>query len=301
VLRSATLVALLVLLHTGRALAQSDAEEAQRHMTAGVRAYDEQHFDVALGELRQSLANVSSPNTRLWVARTLRQLGRTPEALSEYRRTIRESLDRADPRYEQTRETASAELMTLEPAVGQLQLEPPRVPHGARVIVAGRELSEDDAIVPIAVTPGSVPIAIRAADGHAIYEATLSIASGERQRVRWRGETVETSTGHPLTAVSWLTVGIGATALAASGVFALMAQGEFDELRMVCLPPVANGCTPDRLSLGRSLEVATNAALIGGGAVLALGVVLVVIDRVTAGRSHAIARHIDARGLTIVF
>ncbi len=82
---------------------------AQDHYTAGRESYRQGLFGRALEEFERSLAMAPSPNTRLYIARSLRELGRLQEAAEQYRTTMREAEERGG-KYVEARDAAELEL-----------------------------------------------------------------------------------------------------------------------------------------------------------------------------------------------
>ena len=112
--------------------AQDSVYFAQQHYAQGKKLYLEKEYATALQSFSRSLAVYASPNTRLYAARCLRELGRPAEALVEYERTAREARERAaqDPRYVDTVAAAVLEGNPLRPRVGRIVLALPRIPPG---------------------------------------------------------------------------------------------------------------------------------------------------------------------------
>src|SRR4051794_11034742 len=74
---------------------------AQKTYEAGTKLYDSKHFDEALAAFRASYQIVASPNSRLMIARCLRDLGRNAEAYREYD-AVSEQAGRSGDRYRTT-------------------------------------------------------------------------------------------------------------------------------------------------------------------------------------------------------
>lgn len=89
------------------------AQAAQELYTAGRESYRIALYGRALEEFERSNALAPSPNARLYIARSLRELGRWSEAADQYRTTIREAEERG-PKYTPTREAAEIELRDVE-------------------------------------------------------------------------------------------------------------------------------------------------------------------------------------------
>jgi tetratricopeptide (TPR) repeat protein len=89
--------------------------DAEARFFAGQKLYEGKQYEQALVELRASHAATPSPNSRLYIARCLRELGRTAEAASEYAQAVLEAAERfgADAKYEGTLKAAAAERAAL--------------------------------------------------------------------------------------------------------------------------------------------------------------------------------------------
>lgn len=91
----------------------SSPSAAQDHYTAGRESYRLGLYGRALEEFERSLAMSPSPNTRLYIARSLRELGRWAEANDQYAATVREAEQRGG-RYLATRDAATLELADVK-------------------------------------------------------------------------------------------------------------------------------------------------------------------------------------------
>src|SRR5271155_1392299 len=77
-------------------------------------------YDKALADFRASLDIVASPNTRLLIARCLRDEGKLVAAYVEFERTLVEAkeLVGVDPRYGRAIDGAQDDLKAIEPQIG---------------------------------------------------------------------------------------------------------------------------------------------------------------------------------------
>jgi hypothetical protein len=164
--------------------AQSNEDVAQQRYERGVEHYRAHRFDDALNEFRASLELYASPNTRLYIARCLLGLDRLPEATMEFERVVGEAGERAnsEPRYAPTRDTARAELASVERRVARVSVVVTGAPSGTRVRVAGREIPPAALGLPVVVVPGRVAVEIDA-PGRAPIERLVSVAAGGRASV----------------------------------------------------------------------------------------------------------------------
>lgn len=283
-----------------RAAAQDNAAFAQQRYQRGVELYDARDFERALTEFRASLQLYASPNTRLYEARSLRALGRLPEAIAVYERAAREASDRAqlDPRYAATRDAAQNELGAVLPGVGRLTLAVPDIPANARVTVGGREIPVAGLGVPMPVMPGRVEVVVEA-EGYETARGTAEVAAAGEAQLTVRLHRTPTLEGHtetpwptgprpvvpppprrsPLRTASWVGFGVGAAGFVAFGVFALMASGRYDDLNTRCGGMPCPESERDAVDGGRTLQTLTNVSLGVGLVGAAAGAVLFVLGR----------------------
>jgi hypothetical protein len=280
------------------AAAQDNTAFAQQRFTRGSALYDAHDYAHALDEFRASIELYGSPNTRLYLARCLRELGRLDEAVPEFERAMREAGDRArlDPRYVQTRDAAQAELLPVEARVGRLTLTIPEVPEGAVIRVNHRTVPVAALGIAMPVMPGAVTITIEAS-GYEPEERRTDVAAGReatvgvvlRRRPQSEGVTevgalrrpdgVVRPRGGPRRSLAWIGVGVGATGLAAFAGFYVLANSRYDDLAARC---AAGGCATiaqSDVDGGRTYQVLTNVALGIGIAGAAAAVTLFVVGR----------------------
>ncbi len=102
--------------------AQADDDEAvmlqaRAEYRQGLELYDSRRYEDALEQFRASYKDFPSPNSLLYVARCLRSIGRTHEAIAAFENTIRAADARAklESRYADTLQSARRELAVLKP------------------------------------------------------------------------------------------------------------------------------------------------------------------------------------------
>ena len=102
--------------------AQADDDEAvmlqaRTEYRQGLELYDARRYEDALEQFRASHKDFPSPNSLLYVARCLRSIGRTNEAIAAYETTVRAADERAkhESRYADTLGAARRELAVLKP------------------------------------------------------------------------------------------------------------------------------------------------------------------------------------------
>jgi len=295
------LLAVSLSLAAASASAQDNAAFAQQRYARGTALYEAHDYTHALDEFRASLELYGSPNTRLYAARTLRELGRHDEAVSEYERAMREAADRAstDPRYVATRDAAHAEMVALEPRVGRVIITLEDAPAHVVVRVNTREVPAAGLGVPMPVLPGRVEVTVQAR-GFSPDRRELELVAGQQASVTFPrmqrrttldgvDETAPGEAGAPglvptprrggvPRAVPWVVLGVGAAGLGAFAVLGSMASSRFDELETRC-----GGRCPDgeqgAVDSGRTLETMANVALGVGIAGVVTGAILMAVRR----------------------
>lgn len=165
------------------AVAPASADDSAATFAAGKKLYEAKSYDKALSLFKDAYATSKSPNARFFIARSLRELGRTPEAYEEMAATVREAttLASSDPKYVPTRDSAAAELALLEARVGRVVVAAPEEP-GLEVSVNGNALDPKKLSDVVAVAPGVVVIEARAT-GKAPVKREEKVAAGQLKTV----------------------------------------------------------------------------------------------------------------------
>ena len=293
---------------------------AQQHFERGLSLYDAGDLAEALESFRRSYDLWASPNSLLYVARSLRRLERPAEAAAVYERTAYEAQLRAAERdlYATTARVASDELAALEPNIGRVVVRPAEVPEGGELRIAGRSLEPRAIGLPWPVTPGAVAVELivrgrprvaRIVDVAAGQEVTVDLSPApppsapaptereaepepepepEREPLPRAELPVERSGHAGGTALAALvTGGVAVAGWAGLTVFGLLGLDKRDELEATCGGP----CPPERandVDTARTYETAANVALAIGAAATVAAAVLLLID-VTAGDAAAAA------------
>lgn len=182
------LLAALAATPVSSAWAQSAGSAAaqREEFAAAQKLFDDKDYAGALPKFQKLVADTSSPNARLYVARCLRELGRLAEAYDQMSLTVKESMARAESeaRYAQTRDAAASELVVLEAKVGKLIVAITGVERAddAKVTVDGKELPKDKIGTPITVAPGTLTVVATAAGSSGMREKA-EVKAGETKTV----------------------------------------------------------------------------------------------------------------------
>jgi hypothetical protein len=273
-------------------------EQAQSRFLRGKELRSKGNYEDALAEFRASHQVVSSPNTRLEIARCLLATGKTVAAYAELGRTAIEAkeLTAQDNRYDRTYHAAVAERAELESRLAFVTLRIENASEGTRVLVSGEEIVRAAWTEPAPVTPSAAQVVVET-PGHPRVVRTVQLAAGQRSALTidaQSGEAVPVGTlveeGPPASSPggtapsAWMRTGAyvaggaGVAGLAAFAIFGLMARSNYDDLSRAC---AGGPCPPDKadeISAGRTNQGIANVGLAVGIAGVAAGTTMFVLS-----------------------
>ncbi len=154
---------------------QDPSTLAQQRFLRGLTMFDARQFAPALEEFRGSYQLRSSPNSRLYIARSLRELQRIPEAVTEYETCVQEAREHAstDARYRETQTAAERELRVIVDRVGRVQVTLVNAPRQVGVRIGPHLIPSAGLALPIAVDPGTVSITADAVGTASVSQSVL--------------------------------------------------------------------------------------------------------------------------------
>jgi hypothetical protein len=295
-------IALVLWLAVASSAAAQDASEgdvqriafAQQHFERGMELYDARDFEGALASFESSFELVPSPNSRLYVARTLRELGRTVDAVVVYEEVVRLARVRgaSEERFRETERAASTELELLARDVGHVVVRLDRAPAGTAIAIDDREVPLAAAGLPWPVAPGSVQVVARAPDGRESVEV-VAVERGGTAGVRLSFEIATPREVSPIvrpapsipddghtsrwSIASIVAASIGVVGFASFAGFGLATSSIHDDLETMCgaapCPPALQGDV-DR---GEAFQIAANIGLGAGIAGAATAILFMVL------------------------
>jgi len=253
-------------------------EQAQSRFLKGRELFNQKNFEAALVEMNASLDIVGSPNTRLYVGRCLRELGRTVAAYVELGRTSIEAKEllRDDSRYEKAAQAANDERAQLAPKLGFLEV---RVLHAApetTLKVSGDDVRRGGWEEPVPVMPGAAEIVVET-PGHEPVRQRVEIVAGQMRAIEIdanaapvssttavasRVETTDVPPTRPtLRPLFYASAGLAVAGLATFIVAGSMANGTYSKLEEEC---GSGPCPPgheDDVSSGKTQQTIANVGL----------------------------------------
>jgi hypothetical protein len=301
--RLALLLAFALLVAPVSALAadapsQAELEQATKDFKEAQKKYDSKDYAGALELARAALEVTGSPNARLYVARSLRELGKNAEAYDEMSITLRETTERAqsEPKYVPTRDAAAAELALLGRKVGRVIIAVADPPPGTRVEMNDAAIDDARLGQPIAVEPGSLRVRATA-KGQEPIERNIEIAAGEVRTLALAfgaaasdedepepepapapDRPAPAASGGGVRTLGFVVAGVGVAGMAAFAIAGSMAKSEFDTIEEEC---GGDRCTDpkyaDDVDRGKRLETIANVGLVVGAIGLIAGGTMIVL------------------------
>lgn len=286
---------------------QERRSAAQKTFEAGDGLYEGGSFEEALTAFRASYELVQSANTRLMMARCLRELGRVDEAFHEFDGTI-ELAQQSGGRYAEAAEAARAERDALSGSIGYVVVTAGSGgATGFRLL--GQDHGADDFGKPIPVVAREVSISW-IVNGAVAEERSITVAPGATAPVEPRppARAVAAPKKPPpapvpprraarpepkpasLRPYAFVAAGVGAVGFATFTVFGLKSRSTYASLKDAC---PGGACPPERLDdidAGRRDQMIANIGLAVGAAGLTTGVVLYLLSPSTAESERFTAR-----------
>jgi hypothetical protein len=296
----------------GTAIAQPATSAAAREQFASAqKAFDAKSYDAALTQFRKLVTETGSPNARLYVARSLRELGNVVEAYDEMALTVREATARAEsePKYTPTRDAAAAELALLDPKVGKLVVAIAEPGPGTKVTLNGKEVPADRLGSPITVEPGTITV-LATSPGTAGMRQNATVKAGETKTVTLTlstdakpaepepdaapptdvpGDDRQTESGGAVRIAGFVTAGVGVAGFALFAIAGLTANSKYSTLEEECgPPPCTNPKYADTIDDGKMFDTLANVGLVVGAVGVTAGVAMIIFGGPTKTSTTAV-------------
>jgi len=254
-------------------------------------------YDKALADFHASLDIVASPNTRLLIARCLRDQGKLVAAYVEFERTLVEAkeLVGVDPRYGRAIEGAQDDLKAIEPKIGFVTVHVTNATDATTVTIAHEEIRRAAWGEPAPVAVGTSEIVV-ATPGRAPIQTTITVAAAQRKAIdidaagTGDGSPSASAGGGPpapssapsdragLRPFAYVAAGVGVAGLATFVVAGATANSKYSDLQSSC----PNGACPpakgDEISSGKTAQTIANVGLVVGIVGAGAGVTLYVLS-----------------------
>src|SRR6185369_12465698 len=136
-------------------------------------------YVLALEQFKLSYATVPSPNSHLFIARTLAAMGETRNAYLEYDKVIGEAHERAksEDRFKETEEHARLERDELAPRLGLVTIMVTHDDPSTTVRVGAHDVPRDYWFKPYPVDPSTVDARVQSQGRPAVVQ-TVTLGAG---------------------------------------------------------------------------------------------------------------------------
>jgi hypothetical protein len=270
-------------------------EQAQSLFSRGRELFRHKKYDEALAQFRASHEIVASPNTRLEIARCLRELKNPVAAYVEFGRAAIEAqeLVSQDHRYQRAYDAAMAEREDLAPQLGFATIHIENPSDGTVVKVGGEEMRRAAWAEPVPLAAGTTEIVVET-PGHAPVTKTVTVAAGQQAALSVDAQSGDLANKAALpppqpspepsswtaSARTWSYVagGVGAAGMLTFAIFGSMAQSNYDDLTRACPAGPCGADKASEISSGKTQETVANVGLALGIAGLATGAALFVVS-----------------------
>jgi len=253
---------------------------AQKTFEAGTKLYDAHRYKEALTALRASYEILRSPNSRLMIARCLRELGKNREAYLEFTAVADEAREKGD-KYASTASAATEEGDEVKQRIGFVTVRVTGAQEGVTVTIGDQSIDAATIGAPVPADPATLVVTAKASDGSSA-RATVELnlvppskdepppapppAPEEPPKV-----VVDTSgKGMPLRTWAYVAGGVGVLGVATFAVFGSMANSKYDELKNACPGGPCGPGHEDAISAGKTDQLIANIGL--GVGIVGLGV-----------------------------
>jgi hypothetical protein len=251
---------------------RAPASLAEEVFLRGQKLFLEKRYEEALPLFEESYALRASPNSRLYVARCLVELGELYDAYEVYREVIVSVSDVEEPnRYAATQMAASEERASLRLRLATVRITLSEQPDGLRLRMDDRGLAQSDATTSYYADSGVLTIRVSAPGYHDVV-----------QRIEARGGEVtevfivlahsypplpppapaaivrEVRVEHPGDDWAWVSAGVGVVGLATWGIFGIQAERRYSRIEPRC---DAGDCPIDQVEQGRKETLISNVGL----------------------------------------
>lgn len=280
---------------------------AQKTFEAGDDLYEHGRYEEAITAFRASQKLFASPNSRLMIARCLRELGRAAEAHAEFEATVQEAQQNGG-RYAETLAAAVAERDATKATIAFLVVDPATQPGLEGLRIGEQRYTSEHFGKPIALDPGRVEIVtiVNGADGRA---ATLNAEAGKTYPLPDLSETPPTSSAPAATTsappvqdtsgavatndsrsglrtAAWISAGVGVVGAAGFAVFGIMTKSQFDSLRSECPGGACTSAHQDDIDAGERYQLFANVGLAVAVVGIGAGATLFVLSSGSDEREH---------------
>jgi len=260
--------------------------EAKAHFEKGSNFFKSSKYAEALEEFRASYKAVNSPNSHLYIARCMRELGQLVDAYLEFEKVSAEAATSGE-KYAQTGETAKVERDELNPKIALVSANVTTAELGATLTIGGKEVPQDRWGKPFPAMPGSVDVRLEA-PGKTPATQSVSAAAGESKDVSIGFAAAPTDNveqpgggGSKMNGMrigAFAAAGVGVAGFITFAVAGSMSNSTFDKLKENCGSGPCPQSFAGDVDKGKTQQTVANVGLIVGAVGVAAGATLFVLS-----------------------
>ncbi len=163
---------------------EKDVQAATFNFKKGLDLFNMKKFTPALEAFKTSYSKVASPNSHLYVARCLQNLGKLSEAYFEFEKTVAEATERAktEEKYGPTRDTAQTELNELIAKIALVTVNVTSDSPDAKLSIGGQDVPKERWGKPFPVAPGAVEAIVTVPSKEPAKES-LTLKAGDKREI----------------------------------------------------------------------------------------------------------------------
>lgn len=299
-----------------------DKATARELAKEGIGAEQKGDCATAIDRLERAESLFHAPPHLQYLARCYTKVGRLVDATETWRKLTLEPMPVGSPQaFKEAVAEAKTELPKIEPRLGHLTIKTAQKYDGFAAEIDGKAWPAAALDVPRIIDPGKHVIRARAT-GYKTSEQAVDIGEGRSDTVTMTlvagtdpggtpsvastsastsavaptavptsPSTTDVTPSRPLRTVGFVTLSVGAAALAGGVITGLIATSKFDQLDKDC-PDRRNCGVPDlaqRRNSVETLQTSTNIMLIGGGVLAAAGLTMVLLAPAAKGPGGGVA------------
>jgi len=293
-------------------------EQAQALFLKGKQKFDARDYKGALENFRASVEIVQSPNTRLYVARALRELGNLVEAYAEFGRAAAEAKEHEheDGRYGKAAEAANAERADLGKRLGFLRIAVTHTSDASVLSVGGSPILKAGWAEPVPVLPGSVVVELTTPGSPPVSKA-LNVSAGQSVDLPLDGGIAAPGEGlpppppppavdgpgsRPPWRALWITgYGVGLVGFVTFGIAGVSANNTAADLAAKCGSKPCPAGYANEISRGKTEQTIANVGLVFGIVGALAGTAFLVLDLTSKPSAAAAPVSAPAPQTSLVF
>lgn len=163
---------------------EKDVQAATFNFKKGKDLFDMKKYAPALEAFKISYSKVASPNSHLYIARCIQNLGKLTEAYDEFEKTVAEAAERAktEDKYGPTRDTAQTELNELISKIALVTVNVTADSPEAKLSIGGQDVPKERWGKAFPVMPGTTEVVVTVPSKEPAKES-LTLKAGDKREI----------------------------------------------------------------------------------------------------------------------